>query len=105
MEAYLKGLVSSNINLAVPIYLLLSYGYYTLDESLVSDTYYDSLSKLLLDNYETINHRHKHLITLESLEAGTLYDLKRDSYPSIVASSYQHLKGAITKTNKVKYGT
>ena len=61
-------------------YLMCAYAYYVEDKPLISDTEFDKLSKEILENYDTIEHRHKHLITKEDLEAGTFLG----KYPSII---------------------
>jgi len=61
-------------------YLMCAYAYYVEDKPLISDTEFDKLSKEILENYDTIEHRHKHLITKEDLEAGTFLG----EYPSII---------------------
>lgn len=88
METKIQKLVDKNINLIVPWYLMLSYGYYCLEESFVSDFFYDFLSREFLENYDKIEHRHKHLITKEDLKAGTLYGLRENDYPLITRSAY-----------------
>ena len=70
-------------NMLVPWYLILSYAYYHLNESLVSDEVYDSVCKLLLDEMDQFNveHEHMHLIDTAALRAGTAFHLKREQYP------------------------
>lgn len=72
-----------NRNMLVPWYLMAAYVYYYLDDQLVTDAEFDDMSRRLLEDYDTIKHHHKHLITKEDLEAGTLL-LSEDEYPSIV---------------------
>jgi NAD-dependent DNA ligase len=67
----------------VPWYLITAYAYYMLDESLIEDAEFDAMSKKLLKYYDTIEHRHKHLVTKENLAAGTLL-LSEEEYPTIV---------------------
>jgi hypothetical protein len=61
-------------------YLMCAYAYYVEDNPLVPDHEFDSLAKHILENYDTIEHRHKHLITKEDLQAGSYLG----EYPSIV---------------------
>ena len=77
-----------NKNMLVPYYLMYSYLYYKKNESLISDNEFDDLCKDLLKNWDNINHMHKHLISRESLEAGTGYDLK---YTSMIISAANSL--------------
>ena len=65
----------------VPYYLMYSYAYYKENESLISDHEYDDICKQLIEKWDTINHWHKPLLNLESLEAGTGYDIQ---YPKRV---------------------
>ncbi len=67
----------------VPWYLITAYAYYILDESLIQDHEFDSMAKELLENYETIVHRHKYLVSKETLAAGSLL-LAEEDYPIIV---------------------
>lgn len=78
-------------NLSVPWFLMASYTYYILNKSILSDTYYDQLSHFILDNWDTLEHRHKHLLDKNGLEAGTAYYLKKDDYPWICRSAAEGL--------------
>lgn len=84
VEEFLK----KEVNLLVPWYLILSYAYYFLDVSLVSDGFYDRICKDLmaaLDAFD-IDHRHMRLCDMDALKAGTAYHLKRGDYPGMVVS-------------------
>jgi len=75
-------------NLLVPWYLILSYAYYFLDVSLVSDGLYDRICKDLmaaLDAFD-IDHRHMGLCDMEALAAGTAFHLKKTDYPGMAVS-------------------
>jgi hypothetical protein len=74
-------LIGDNPNLSVPWYLMASYAYYELDEPFLPDADFDALASFMLEDWENIQHRHKHLITEDDLRAGTL--LRRD-FPEIV---------------------
>ena len=52
-------------------YLMCAYSYYEQDDPLISDMEFDMLAKYILQNYDSINHFHKHLVTKGDLEAGT----------------------------------
>ncbi len=71
----------TNPNMLVPYYLMYSYAYYQENESLISDHEYDNICKQLIEKWDTIKHWHKPLLNLESLKAGTGYDIK---YPKRV---------------------
>lgn len=63
-------------------YLIHSFLYYQIGHSVISDEEYDSICRYLLDNFDAIEHEHKHLLDKEALAAGTAYHLKRDDYPA-----------------------
>lgn len=75
-------------NMLVPWYLITSYAYYHLDQSLVSDKVYDAICKLLLDEMDQFNIEHPNmdLIDPAALRAGTAFHLKIEDYPSRVRS-------------------
>jgi len=77
-------------NMLVPWYLMAAYTYYHLDESIITDAEFDRMAKELLKDYDTIEHRHKHLISKEELKAGTLL-LPADQYPGITRGAAIHL--------------
>ena len=65
----------------VPYYLMYSYLYYEKDSPIISDAEYDTICKRLHDEWDNIEHYHKHIINKEHLVTGTGYSLK---YPTIV---------------------
>ena len=68
---HVTSLISVNDNMAIPYYLMASYAYYKEDDPIFSDDFYDMLSKKILNNWDTIEHYHKHLLDKDSLSAGT----------------------------------
>ena len=68
----------------VPYYLMFSYAYYQENESLISDAEYDQICQDLITNWNDITHWHKRLLNLDSLKAGTGYDIK---YPERVVNA------------------
>ena len=74
----------TNPNMLVPYYLMFSYAYYKENESLITDSEYDQICQDLITNWNDITHWHKPLLNLESLKAGTGYDIK---YPNRVVSA------------------
>ena len=74
----------TNKNMLVPYYLMFSYAYYKENESLITDTEYDYSCRELIEKWDTITHWHKPLLNLESLKAGTGYDIK---YPNRVVAA------------------
>jgi NAD-dependent DNA ligase len=75
----------TNPNMLVPYYLMFSYAYYKENESLISDSEYDQICQDLITNWDNITHWHKPLLSLESLKAGTGYDIAK--YPNRVVSA------------------
>lgn len=78
-----QELLAEKPNLMVPWLLMASYLYYHENESIISDEYYDALSKELLLKWDQVEHPHKHLIEVDDLMAGSLYKLKELDYPSM----------------------
>jgi len=67
-----------------------AYVYYHLDDQIITDAQFDSMAKTMLENWDTIEHRHKHLITKEDLAAGTLL-LAVEDFPEITKDTAVHL--------------
>ena len=78
-----------NENMLIPYYLMLSYLYYEQNVSLIDDAEFDKLCKTLLEKLDYLNHMHKHLVSKESLTAGTGYDIK---YTNLIKDSAIKLK-------------
>jgi len=78
-----------NENMLIPYYLMLSYLYYEQNVSLIDDAEFDKLCKTLLEKLDNLNHMHKHLVSKESLTAGTGYDIK---YTNLIKDSAIKLK-------------
>ena len=68
-----------SLNRLVPIYLMSSYLYYELDDSVLNDTQFDYLCKKLYDNWDKVEHMHKHLIDKDNLLAGSGYGIEYTS--------------------------
>jgi len=73
-----------SINRLVPIYLMSSYLYYEQDKNVLEDTQFDYLCKKLYDNWDSVEHMHKHLIDKDNLKAGSGYGIK---YTNLIVSS------------------
>jgi len=65
---------------SLSMYLMAAYAYYVEDDPIMSDWDFDMLAKTLLENYDSIEHPHKHLVTKDDLRAGTYLG----EYPEIV---------------------
>mgnify|MGYP001432343868 CR=1 FL=1 len=61
-------------------YLMCSYAYYVQNDPLITDSEFDELGKWLFDNYDSVEHMHKHLVTKDDLLAGTYLGV----YPDMV---------------------
>ena len=77
-------------------YLVHSYIYYQLDNSIISDGEYDKMAKHILENWDDLEHPHKHLISKDALQAGTFL-LPEDEYPTIIKDI-----AIMMKKNKIK---
>ena len=85
-----------SINRLVPIYLMSSYLYYELDKNVLTDSQFDYLCKKILDNWDNINHMHKHLIDKDNLKSGRGYGLE---YTNLIKGAslnwYENMKGKV----------
>ena len=88
VERILTNRITDNSNMLVPYYLMLSYAYYVQDDPIVSDGFYDKLARKLLKEYDTIEHRHKHVISKGDLEAGSFLG----EYPSIIEGALNNFR-------------
>jgi len=89
----------TNPNMLVPYYLMYSYAYYKENESLIEDAEYDQICQDLITNWDNITHWHKPLLDLESLKAGTGYDIK---YPNrVVGAAIALIKESQLKTTEM----
>jgi len=66
----------TNPNMLVPYYLMHSFIYYNMSDSIISDSEYDEICRELKDKWDSIEHYHKHLVDVDALGAGTGYQLK-----------------------------
>jgi len=73
-----------SINRLVPIYLMSSYLYYEHDKNVIDDTQFDYLCKKLYDNWDSVEHMHKHLLDKDNLKAGSGYGI---TYTNLIMSS------------------
>ena len=94
MELNRWNIDSISNNRLIPIYLMSSYLYYELDKNVLSDSQFDYLCKKILDNWDNINHMHKHLIDKDNLKSGSGYGLE---YTNLIKGAslnwYEHMKG------------
>mgnify|MGYP000151754754 FL=1 len=93
LDDYAAELFSKNINMMVPYYLMASYAYYVEDDPIFSDAFYDNLAKTILAVWDSIEHRHKHILNTDMLEAGSFMG----EYPSIISGALESLRKNIGK--------
>ena len=91
IDNIINAKIKDNISLSVPLYLMMSYAYYEEDKPIASDSTFDKVSKLMLENWKKIKHPHKKLINLDNLKAGTYLG----KYPTIVKDTLEMI---LTKT-------
>jgi hypothetical protein len=88
LDDYAAEIFADNINMMVPWYLMAAYAYYKQDEPILTDAFFDAMGKTMLEVWDDIDHRHKHLITRDDLQAGSYLG----DYPSIVEGAIEELK-------------
>lgn len=93
-DAMMWRAIDGRPNMLVPLYILASYAYYHLDRPVLSDGAFDELALALLANWSAIDHRHKHLITLDAVRAGTLL-LDEADYPGMAKGAARDLIAAL----------
>jgi hypothetical protein len=84
-----------NKSSCVAWYLMASYLYYREAESLLSDETFDKMCLYMLNNWDTIEHRYKHLVNKESLSAGTGFDIEFNRFPEGLLRIIYQLKRGI----------
>ena len=80
--------IDSNINLTVPWYLMAAWAYYEDDNPILSDGYFDNLSRKIMIHWDEIDHMHKDFISKDDLEAGSFLG----KYPSRVEGAVKALR-------------
>lgn len=76
-EAFVTELVrEKGADALIPWFLILSYLYYTCNQSAVTDEFFDDMCRRMLAEWSTLQHPHKHRIHESDLEAGTGYAVK-----------------------------
>ena len=83
-----EEIISKNKNMAIPWYLMAAYAYYELDDPIISDAMYDSITFILIENWDQIDHFHKSYLTIGDLQAGTFLG----KYPSRVKHAIKYIK-------------
>lgn len=83
--------VAERPNLLVPHFLVASYLYYVCDAPVIRDETFDEIVRLLDEKWDTVEHRHKHLIDRSLLKTGFYLQ-----YPEIVKGAAKELTMEIT---------
>lgn len=87
-DQFASDLFEGSLNLTVPWYLIASYAYYKENNPIFTDSYFDALGKMMLENWGSIEHIHKQFITKGDLEAGTFLG----EYPSRIVHSLSEVR-------------
>lgn len=90
-DSQCKHIINTNVSMTVPWYLMAAYAYYEDDRPILSDAMFDYMAAVLLENWDSIIHMHKHLIDRGNLKAGTLL-LAEEKYPSMVKDTVHHIR-------------
>lgn len=89
--------IEVNINMSIPWYLMACYAYYVEDNPILSDSYFDRLTKIIIDNWNKIEHHHKEKLNLDMLQAGTFLG----EYPSRVEGGLKSLRDIYGKPRTI----
>lgn len=84
LDDYCKAILRVNINMAVPWYLMAGYAYEIEDDPIISDSAWDWLCQTIQDNWQTIQHPHKHYIDFDTLSTATASGIKEENLPPMV---------------------
>lgn len=90
-DAEVEVLTARQPSMLVPWYLIASYAYHHLDTPVLSDGAFDRLCGRLLDQWSSVEHRHKYLIEPSALRAGTGYQIAECTYPGMVRGAVYRL--------------
>ena len=90
LDKELIDVTDRNVNMTVPWFLMAAYAYYVQDDPILTDSTYDRLCRRMLEEWDKIEHMHKHLITKNDLEAGTYLG----EYPSRIEGAIKSLRSS-----------
>ena len=79
-------------------YLMCAYAYYELDKPLIEDFEFDALAKDILNNWDNVQHMHKHLLTKDMLVAGTYLGEYPNMVKGAVGNYMKELNNGINRT-------
>lgn len=95
LARHANKIIKINPNMMIPYYLMASYAYYEESDPIFSDSYFDTLAKNILKEWDNLDHYHKHLLDRDVLEAGSYIG----KYPTIVIHSLLELKKGKNNAN------
>ena len=72
-------------------YLVHSYLYYILYDSVISDCVFDALCRDMLNNFDSLESPYMHLIEEDALRAGTGYQIPASEYPDEIKALAQRM--------------
>lgn len=88
LDKHAKKIFKENGNMLIPWYLMAAYAYYEEDDPIISDKLFDEMAKRMKENWNDLDHFHKHLIDVDSLDAGTYIG----DYPERVKGALEDLR-------------
>jgi len=94
MDGMCRVVIDKTSNGLISWFLMASYTYHIHNVALISDDLYDTLARRIRAEWETLDHRHKALITIEDLRAGSMYRTAPAEYPVTVRSAAASLLAA-----------
>ncbi len=92
--ADLKSIESANQSFSW--WLVHCFLYYRYNNPIISDSDFDKLTSWVKMSWDVITHQHKHLVTIEDLNAGSGYAI---DYPLRVQGAAMHVLREIESTN------
>ena len=79
--------VESNPSMMIPWYLMACYTYEKLDVSILTDAYYDEMSRNMAIAWPNLTHRHKKLIGMTDLFKGSSLSIDMGTLPTLVTDA------------------
>lgn len=96
IDEYAAVMFEKNINMMVPYYLMAAYAYYVESDPIFTDSFFDNMAKTMLHCWDDIDHFHKHLISVDDLNAGTYLG----EYPDRVKGGLKDLREKMGRKKK-----
>lgn len=92
-------ITSANINMLVPWWIMAAYCYDVEDSPIISDNEFDNLVQKLDQNWDKIDHEHKHLLDRSMLKSSIAIQGK---YPAKAIGAAKRLIGHLQPSRKKK---